>query len=185
MGLTAATITGESVALCRSPVLSARLTLPLRIVVDVPGVPSLPGLQRASANALPFTLYDADLPTMVHRLEPAYGPPAGGSTVVVRGDNFANGAVCHFGYTDGGGGSALPPVPATFYSVGRVACVAPARAAGVGSVTLSVSDADGGRRGVDASSTQVYTYYDDAQPPRLMAAAPHYATTDSSPEVRP
>ena len=38
--------------------------------------------------------------------------------------------------------SALPPVPATFSSVGRVVCVAPARAAGVGSVTLSVSDAD-------------------------------------------
>ena len=96
---------------------------------------------------------------MARRLEPAYGPPDGGSRVGVRGDDFANGALCHFGYTDGGGlhggrGSAAP-VPATFYAVDRVACVAPPRAAGVGSVTLSVSDADGGRRGVDATATQV------------------------------
>ena len=61
----------------------------------------------------------------------------------MRGDNFANGALCHFGYTDGGGlhggrGSAAP-VPATFYAVDRVACVAPPRAAGVGSVTLALS----------------------------------------------
>ena len=39
--------------------------------------------------------------------------------MVVRGDNFANGALCHFGYTDGGGlhggrGSAAP-VPANSF----------------------------------------------------------------------
>ena len=112
--------------------------------------------------------------------------------MAVRGDNFANGAVCHFGYTDGGGGggggggsSALPPVPATFYAVDHVMCAAPARAAGIGSVTLSVSDADGHRRGVGASSTQIYTYYDETLPPRLTAVAPRYATTENSPEVRP
>jgi hypothetical protein len=76
-------------------------------------------------------------------------------------------------------------VPATFYAVDRVACVAPPRAAGAGSVTLSVSDADGGRRGVDATATQIYTYYDDALPPQLAAVSPHYATTDNSPDVRP
>ena len=46
------------------------------MVVDVPGVPTLPGLQRPSANAAAFTLYDEDLPAMARRLERAYGPPS-------------------------------------------------------------------------------------------------------------
>ena len=64
VGRTAATLSGETTALCRSPVHGARLTLPLHVVVDVPGVPTLPGLQRPSANALAFTLYDEDLPAI-------------------------------------------------------------------------------------------------------------------------
>ena len=41
VGLTAATLTGGNVALCHSPVHGARLTLPLRLLVDVPGVTDL------------------------------------------------------------------------------------------------------------------------------------------------
>ena len=64
VGRTAATLSGETTALCRSPVHGAHLTLPLHVVVDVPGVPTLPGLQRPSANAVAFTLYDEDLPAI-------------------------------------------------------------------------------------------------------------------------
>ena len=142
---TVAEISSERVASCASPRYGMHLTLPLTLTVQVPGVPSLPYLSRASANALNFSLYDADAPTATSLLLPAYGPPAGGTRVEVRGDNFANGARCAFG----AGAGAV--VAATFASVGRLACEAPPRAE-LGSVNLTVLDADGGRQG----SAQLY-----------------------------
>ena len=66
----------------------------------------------------------------------------GGTRVVVRGDNFAPGAVCTFGD--------LPPTSATFYAVDHLACMSPsteARQDPLGSQLLTVTDSSGERRG--------------------------------------
>jgi len=170
LGATAATVDSETSLECASPVHRSHVTLALLLSVSVPGVPAASDLTRASANSLPFTLYDIDQPTAVGLLLPAFGPPSGGTAVVVRGDNFAPGAICTFGD--------LPPTPATFYAVDHLACLSPsaeARPESLGSQLLTVADASGERRG----EGRLFTYYDEALPPQLMEASPDYATNST------
>ena len=113
-----------------------------------------------SAEVLNITFFDADLPANVSAVAPSLGPPAGGTRVVVSGDNFGTALRCFFG--DVG-------VHAAQISVSQLECVSPAAAAG--SVPLTVDHADGGPRGTAVP----FTYFDPGAAPAIASAAPPYA----------
>ena len=79
VAIAAATIVDGGQLYCKAPPLQFRTTVGLSIDVA--------GLGRSSDVS--YTFYDADGFTRVERLEPAYGPPSGRTTVMVRGVSLA------------------------------------------------------------------------------------------------
>ena len=117
---------------------------------------------EVSRNAQSFTASDVrfqyyTLPH-VHSVSPLFGPPRGGTSVVVRGEHFTrdSGMACRFGPE--------LAVPAVFVSSNEVRCSAPEHPEGVVDVVVAVN-------GRDWSDTSAPYTYSDAHVSAIMPVA--------------
>ena len=109
-----------------------------------------------------FTVHEAPAP-IIASFDPMSGPAAGGTSVVISGSRFANGASVLFGEAPAAGVVVAGPT--------QITATSPAHAAGEVNITVTNPD------GASGTSSQTFTFEEEAPALSVTAVSPSAGTT--------